>query len=586
MLLAFLYLTSPDVKLRDKICSVLLLVFFMLSFILRQLDYIWHGFHFTNMIPYRFSFLFSFVLLYMAYRAWLLRGSFKLWQILAAMLLSLAILGCSEELESWVFLLYSLTFLALYTGVFVYNRCVRKLPKDADTETVRNHEAAIINRRQISSMLLLAVMGIEIVCNLISFGLHFEGTSVSNYPRGTTYTASVIRYMKEREERKSLFYRAETTHSQTLNDGALNGYNGVSAFTSSANVNVTEFMQTLGYGAKNTYNRYCHEEASPVSNLFLNLKYTIERQGKDKSSSVFEEINRFGDAVLLKNRYYLPLGFLADPALAELKFDVSNTGFQFQNTLLATASGVEGSVWDVLGGENLTIEGIDVTIEDQRSSGYCSYRADLKGGTVVYTYKIDREGFMCINVNLPKRNDVAIWVNGEHRYTEATSLPQMLAIGDVSAGDVVELKMASKAAGESSTMTISAAVLNEAQFAAGYDALNAATLELTKFSNTVVEGTIYCDRDGLLYTSIPQNGNWYAEVDGEEAETLTVGEAMVAVMLEAGEHEVRFYYYNKAFSMGWKISLACAGIFAVLVLKNRQPENKKGKFQRIKKEKH
>ena len=56
-ILSFLFLTSRNVKLRDKICCVFLLLFFNVSFIIRQLDYIWHGFHFTNMIPYRFSFL-------------------------------------------------------------------------------------------------------------------------------------------------------------------------------------------------------------------------------------------------------------------------------------------------------------------------------------------------------------------------------------------------------------------------------------------------------------------------------------------------------------------------------------------------
>ena len=66
VMLGVMFLTSREVKFRDKLCSVTLLLFFMVSFIIRQLDYIWHGFHFTNMIPYRFSFLFSFVVLYMA----------------------------------------------------------------------------------------------------------------------------------------------------------------------------------------------------------------------------------------------------------------------------------------------------------------------------------------------------------------------------------------------------------------------------------------------------------------------------------------------------------------------------------------
>ena len=113
--LAFLFLLTRQVKFRDKLCSVLLLLFFMNSFIIRQLDYIWHGFHFTNQIPYRFSFLFSFVLLYMAYRAWLVRDELKIWQILVSGGLSLALLLINEEKRAdTAFLVFNLAFLGLY----------------------------------------------------------------------------------------------------------------------------------------------------------------------------------------------------------------------------------------------------------------------------------------------------------------------------------------------------------------------------------------------------------------------------------------------------------------------------------------
>ena len=114
---AFLFLTSKQVKLRDKICSVALLVLFNVSFIIRQLDYIWHGFHFTNMIPYRFSFLYSFVLLYMAYRAYLQRHDFKLWQVIIASVLAIGIALCAEDLSDPVFWAYNGVFLLLYIGV-------------------------------------------------------------------------------------------------------------------------------------------------------------------------------------------------------------------------------------------------------------------------------------------------------------------------------------------------------------------------------------------------------------------------------------------------------------------------------------
>ena len=582
--LAFLYLTSREVKLRDKISAVVLLVFFMLSFILRQLDYIWHGFHFTNMIPYRFSFLFSFVMLYMAYRAWLLRHSFKVWQILVAALLTVGIMACSDDRKEWVFLLYNLGFLVLYVAALLYGRKAKPLPEDVDKRELKLHIAELKRRNQMASMILLAVMAVELICNLVNFGVNFSGTSVSNYPRGTKYTASVIRYMKERED-DTLFYRAETTHSQTLNDGALNNYHGVSAFTSSANVRVTEFMQTLGYGAKNTYNRYCYEEASPVSNLFLNLKYMIERQGKDKESTYFQEINRFGDAVLLQNNFYLPLGFLANPELADLEFDVNNNGFRFQNELIYAATNVESDVWHVLNGDNLVIEGLDVTISEQNSNGYCKYKTDLSNGTIVYRYTVDADGFMCIYVSQPKRNGVAIWVNGEQRYTEAITLPQMLAVGDVAIGDVVELKATCKTQGESSSMTIGAAVLNQDRFRQAYAELSASTLELTEFTNTKVAGTISCDRKGLLYTSIPQNGNWHVEVDGKKAEPVAVGEAMIGVMLDEGDHEVRFYYRNPMFTLGCMITVVCMSIFAWLVW-HSCGNGRRGKYQSNKKRKY
>ena len=591
MFMAFLYLLSKDVKWKDKVCAVLLLVFFMLSFILRQLDYIWHGFHFTNMIPYRFSFLFSFVMLYMAYKAWTERDNFKIWQAVVAAVLSVGIISCSgtaRELtllegskagESWLFVLYNGVILLAVLGAFCYGLNLKKIPSATDESDVEWLHKENKLRRRCMGIVLLVVMAVELILNLVNFGINFSGTSVSHYPRGTEYAASMIRYMHERED-DTLFYRAETTHSQTLNDGALNNYNGVSTFTSSANVKVTEFMRMLGYGAKNTYNRYCYEEASPVSNLFLGLKYMIERSGDDKESSAFTEIHRYGDVALLHNNYYLPLGFLAEPELAELSFAGNYNGFRFQNVLMSAASGTEDALWWLIPGDHLTIDGEDVTITDQNAEGKCSYKDGLKGATITYTYDIDLDGFMCVELDFPKRNNVSIWKNGDQLYSETMSLPQMLAVGDVAVGDVVQIKATCKNANESGSLNVSAAILDMPRFGDAYEVLAASTLELTEFENTYIAGTINCDRDGLLYTSIPQNGNWSVRVDGEEAEVVLTGDVMVGVMLTQGEHTVEFVYHNAAFAWGWKISLLCAVFFGLLVCREKKYRITLGKYSK------
>ena len=595
-ILAFLFLTCKQVRVRDKICSVLLLLFFNVSFIIRQLDYIWHGFHFTNMIPYRFSFLYSFVLLYMAYHAWTLRHTFRLWQIIVSCVLSIGIFLCSDvpaqfvelltgkvTLLPWTgdnisknletiathstFVLYNIIFLGLYLAVLSYTSS----PDNAEEEPVKKP----------GTSLLLGIMIVELALNLVNFGAWFPGTNVSNYPKGTINTERAISYMKDRES-DTLFYRAETTHSQTLNDGALNGYNGISTFTSSANVRVTEFMKALGYGAKNTYNRYCFEESSPVANLFLNLKYMIERDGKVEANPYFDDLHYFDSVHLLENNAYLPLGFLANSQILNVDFTKTGNRFNFQNELFQAATGLQEDVWSLVPGSNLIISGSNVTLTaSQTQTGYCSYTSNSSNGTVTYSYTADRDGLLCVNLELSKKNGSTMYLNGQLLYSETYSLPQMLSVCEVKTGDVVEIKLTCKA-NEKGTMNISAAIINDTVFRNGYDILNTSTLELTKFKNTRIEGTIHCDRDGVLYTSIPQNDNWVAIVDGQPAETVMIGGAMVGVLVTQGYHTVQFRYQNDAFALGWKITLGCVLIFAVLYWIYYQPQIKKvaGKFQK------
>jgi len=586
IMLMFLYLMAKDIKLRDKICAVFLLLFFNASFIIRQLDYIWHGFHFTNMIPYRFSFLYSFVVLYMAYRAWLMRKRFSVGQILLAAALSVLLLSCSESLKSTVplelgettldiplYIIYNGIFLLLYLLSLLYGKITVEVPEDATNRKKRLAMEQNERYRQVSSWLLLGIMGLELVANLVCFGLYFPGTGVSNYPKGTTYTESVIRYMHEREE-DNLFFRAETTHSQTLNDGALNGYNGVSAFTSSANVKTTLFMQALGYGAKNTYNRYLFEESSPVANLFLGLKYMIDRDNKDKTSTYFAEKNHFGDTTLLENQYYLPLGFLTEKELADYTFTTNGNAFDFQNGLFSAATGLQEDVWNRIPGANLMVLANGVTITEDNGSGYVKYKDTENKSDVTFSYTAHRDGFVCIRLDLPKRNDYYVSINGTELFKETISLPQMMAVGDVQTGDVIDIRIVCDK-GENSTMTVDAAILDNEIFQAGYEILNASTLQLTAFENTYLEGTIRCDRDGLLYTSIPQNGNWSVEIDGKPAQVKLVGDCMVAVDITEGDHTVEYIYHNSAFALGWKISLVSSLLLLFMVQIEYKPDWKK-----------
>ena len=618
IIFAFLFLTTGRVKLRDKICSVFLLLFIMISFIVRQLDYIWHGFHFTNMIPYRFSFLYSFILLYMAYRAWVIRRSFKIWQVTIACGLAVFLALSSDAMttfldkvkdpsfqsnydalmERWTgsqsdydalskhILVYAYPvvnglFLLLYTGILGVYSFPALVKKSAGKEARQLSAHRRTLRRNICTYTLLGVMGLELLLNVCNFSLNFTGTSIVNYPKGLDDTAVIVETMHNREK-DNLFYRAETTHSQTLNDGALNGYYGVSTFTSSANVKVTEFMRTLGYGAKNTYNRYCFEESSPVANLFLGLKYMIERDGKVESNAYFDVAACSGNVYLLENNAYLPLGFLTDKALSAVSFSNVSNRFQFQNQLIRAATGLQRDVWYPISGECLQVapETEQVTLKSVSQSGTASYTAHGKG-PLTFTYTCDAEGFLCIDINQTKRNSYTVWHNGTQLYSESYSLPQMISVCDVVPGDTVQIKF-SCTSGDNGSITVHANILDETAFREAYDILNTSTLELTAFETTRIEGRIHCDRDGLLYTSIPQNADcWKVYVDGKPAEIQLVGDVMIAVELTEGEHTVTFQYENSSFTLGLWISLLCLAVTVALWILWYKPDLKKASPKRL-----
>ena len=91
--LALLFFFCSKIKKRERIFCGGLLLFFMLSFIIRQLDFVWHGFHFPNMLPHRFSFLYSFVLIYMAFRVFMHIDDIKLVSVIGAILAFAVYLG-------------------------------------------------------------------------------------------------------------------------------------------------------------------------------------------------------------------------------------------------------------------------------------------------------------------------------------------------------------------------------------------------------------------------------------------------------------------------------------------------------------
>ena len=522
---AFLSLTSKKIKLSEKIVCVVLVLFMFLSCIIRQLDYIWHGFHFTNMIPYRFSFLISFVIIVMGFRAFMYLDSVNLLSSLFATVMCAAVMifaigdpGTDIMFENhmdWIAptLIASgaiLAFIALI--VTLYTK--RLLPKLAVT--------------LILTVLVVAQSGVTAYCGVYVTTV----TGTYEYPRGEEKTARLIEVMKEIEGDNPDLWRAEMTSTQTLNDGALNHYRGLSMFNSMANESMTIFSENFGMMGWQSGNRYTYAEGSPVTNVFMNLKYLIARDDKIHNTYDMKELRDIGGEKLAVNEHYIPLGFMTDIDLLSWTENTNEdqfNPFDKQNEFFRFATGIEENVYTAI--EVKSQGHTDATQFTVTKNDYGSYTFTSVDKNVTphlkWNYEAPESGLYLMYSDITDGDDVTVMQNDEaqpKKYGMGRSY--IACIGYFEKGDKISV-YADLKQGSNGSAKVYVDLLNQKVFEQGYEKLSKCHMTATNRTDNSIDGTITVDKSGLFYTSIPYEEGWQAKVDGEEVEITPVGSRQV-----------------------------------------------------------
>ena len=550
IVLGILFLTSKKIRLKEKIVDMCLIFFMILSCIIRQLDYIWHGFHFTNMIPYRFSYLISFVLVVMAFRAFMLIDFSSCWDVLLAALGStLVILFAIGTQEAYTIIGTAVVALVVCTMLFLYTR--RIVPKQV-------------------LLIVLAVVVIGESGATAYIGVKTTTvTGTYDYPRGGETTKQVINYMNSLEENTTELWRAETTSTQTLNDGSLNDYNGLSMFNSMANVDTTRFFENFGMMGWKSGNRYTYAEGSPVTNVFMNLKYIISRDGVYRNTYDLSEAYAVGNEKLLKNDHYIPMGFMVNNNLTQW---VENDNedqfnpFDQQNEFFKLATGINENVYtslDVVSQGHYDYEKFPVT-----KTSYGNYSFSCTDASITphvkWNYEAPEDGLYCMYAKISGGDNVTVMQNdAAQSSTYGMGRPYIACIGYFNKGDKISV-YSQLEQGQSGSAQVYVNLLNQDVFEKGYEKISKDVMTTESLTGSSMEGTIDVSEDGLFYTSIPYEEGWTAVVDGKEVEITPVGGSLLAFPLLKGSHEIKLYYYPKGFWPGFAVTTICLLTFAGL----------------------
>lgn len=567
VILGIYYCFCKKIRLREKIVNLCMLVFFILSFTFRILNYIWHGFHFPNMLPHRFSFLFSFVLIGMAYRAFLQMREFKLRLLAVIVPLSCLLLanlyGMEAETLTWV--LSGLVLLGMVVFFLLWS-----------PERFR--------RRVLATVLLCCIFTCEMtVC--MGLGAHELGTTKrSVYPWKGEAIDSLLEIAEEDED--DLFWRCETTNTHTLNEGAIYGYRGVTTFTSSANVNFNRFSGSLGFGSWPGSNRYSYMENTPFTNLFSGIRYLIDRQGEHRNTDYNTLVATESNTNLLRNEAYAGLGFMTRSELADFiaDDDVYNAIWE-QEDMFRMATGIEDDLYEHLSASSLTAPtGCELYSSGTSGTQYTYSTTNAQEDSDLrINYTVPRDGLVCLTTVRPNSTckKVKVYCNDTELMERSITVRCMFSLGNFKAGDVISVSYSIES-GKSGAISCDVAVQNNDVFDAGLATLTDETWQLTEATDTRLVGTIEVKQDGLFYTSVPYDSGWRAYVDGEEvtlAETydpsatdVKLTDAVIAFPLSAGTHEVVLKYTAPGLTAGAVISIVCALAFVLLlVLRRKNP---------------
>ena len=543
------FLMSKKIVIREKIAYTIVLVFLVLSVNINVLDFIWNGFTATNMLPFRFSFIASFIVVIMAYKAYMMMDEVRIIDI-AAMGLSAAffLLMAHTGPQYTEHVLRSGALSAVYLALFA----VAATKKDF---------------RHISKYVIFAVILAELSFTSYIAVESVRTTDRTSFPTDYEQVQQLLDKRQQPEPDAPDFFRTEFTRWWTLNDPSLYGFDGISFFSSFANVNTTNFMVNLGLPGWDRGNRFYYAETSPLTNAFLNMRYLIARNRAPVDGGFFwDHIASEGNSHLIRNNRYLPFGFMVNEEVAGYVGE-SHNPFNSQNDLFRRATGLEGYLFDIIDIIHVGHRNYHVT-----RSGLGEYNFTLNEGETEgsfrFNYEMPENVLLYAFVRFDGVDYFRVTTDGNTLQTLNVRRPYLFLAGSFGHGQIVSFEADSTR--ERGTGSIFVGILNQELFDQGMELLSEETLTLTEFTDTRFAGTITVSRPRLLYTSLPHANNWRVFVNGAEEEIVTIGGVMAGVMLDAGTHTVEFRFHNRSFNIGIVISIASILIFLALLFVNRK----------------
>lgn len=543
------YFFSKKITWKDKLGYGSLFLFLIASIYIYPLNLFWHGFHVPNMFLFRFSFLFSFLMILLAGY-----GLEQFEKVESNRLVNGVLSICGVFL---LFVLFSnkkrydvitLESLVLTIALLLIYLCIWLL---------------WVSPTKVTKWIPLVVILLMIV--EAGFNARTMVLGVLNdwgYPSRVLYTKhydETKELVEQANRKEESFFRLENLDVESLNTSFNFGFHGVSMFSSIRNRHSSQYLNALGFRSLGTNLTIEYVNNTLLADTLVGMKYNLAKD--DLMKFGYKKISSVGEYSLYENQYALPLGILTDDKIYK------PDAVQNQTELFNHLSGLEGELFSfgeaaLIGNENAIVtENETVTIAEKEPNlpKQVTWLVTVPAKTQGYLSLVAKDMAEAVSVK------VDLKVSGVSRKSGLINTGQYYNLGYYDQPTTVEVT-ASFSEGKQKVELYrpDAVFLNTDRFVKAVDKMQEKGIDF-QTEGRKAKASVSLNKDQVLLTTIPYDKGWKVLIDGKKAEVTTFKDAFLSVKVPAGKHDIEFVFLPQGFVVGASLFVICIMLFTSYV---------------------
>ena len=530
-ILAFwLFIFEDKLKLKTKLAYLGGLVILFASFYFGQIDFIWHAFHVPNDLPFRYSFVYSFLFVIIA--------AYGLRSVKDIKSRYLVYTGIVMVLSFILLYLYSLKFENITDKMVLLNVVVG----------VIYFLLIVLNRyypnmKRFVPALFLIVVSLEIIG---SINTNWDISHIAkNFYNDYDFKKEILSITKDEKDK---FCRGEFTEMLSFNDPSWYGYYGITSFSSMIYENLAILQHNLGQPG-NEINSFYYKQNTPIYDLMNDMCYYVGDSILDENYSASDKngyiLNKLND---IANLFYYVNN--------NVKFWEYNNfnPFRVQNDFVKRTTNVE----DVLEKVNIS-NGKELYRDDE----HIIVRYEIKENVNNY-YVYNNSSyidFMLIDDDLYYNNDdysyvynledinIKSYTNYNEKYIINHNVSEKKSYLYVGFNNYFEYDFY-------------VYKLNQEKYKEFVNNLESVKVNIVDFKENVINLNVSSE-DGTIYSSIPYDDGWHVYINGKEVSKFKIGNAFLGFDVNEGDNDIELVYKVPYLGISLFISFAAIGLLCL-----------------------